>query len=329
MEQELFRESTESPEVISNHRTERSQSYTSPDLAPSVASSRRGQNESEALSTTQGITPTDSPGAETGYLSLSAMAELSREKPLSGSTFSFFTLMNSATGAALSNSSRSLLRPLNGIPWVSLLQNREMATFDTKRAFQEFLDFVSHSLPFICTIDLVAQHTSFTEAQENGEIESLARERPDIVVLISMSIASGVLMSKDRRHLESYAMALALSAHDSSQRLFAQCNDLQITQCLTAMAIFSLYNPLVGSPWHLLGLAMTRCVSGGMHDTRVSDFGSDDPEKKGKSRSFWSLYFLDVHLHLLTLNAKKTSYNAGTRIKQSFCDAHPEALLKA
>ncbi|KAK7970394.1 hypothetical protein PG996_001177 [Apiospora saccharicola] len=87
---------------------------------------------------------------------------------------------------------------------------------------------------------------------------------------------------------------MALTAHQHIPRVDESAGELETVQCLIATALFSLFTPLGGSTWHLLGLALSRCVSAGMHHIRVSDAQSDDEEKRGCSRAFWCLYVFDT-----------------------------------
>ena len=78
--------------------------------------------------------------------------------------------------------------------------------------------------------------------------------------------------------------------------VFDHAGELSIVRCLTALTIYSMLTAFGGSTWYLLGLAMTRSISYGMHTSRPVELSSDlDGEDKTQmNRVFWTLYILDT-----------------------------------
>lgn len=114
-----------------------------------------------------------------------------------------------------------------------------------------------------------------------GNFDALLADSPGRVVRIYAAVATGILFIPDWRHLATFATALALTAHQHIPRVDESAGELETVRCLIATALFSLSTSLGGSTWHLLRLALFRCVSARMHHIRVSDAPSDDEEKKG------------------------------------------------
>lgn len=107
-------------------------------------------------------------------------------------------------------------------------------------------------------------------------------------------LATGLLVSPGYAYTEVIATKYAACAVDLLPRVFDHTSDLSTVQCLVALTIYSLYTALGGSTWHLLGLAMTRCVASGMHISRLSDLDSDNENKRNSCKAFWTLYKLDT-----------------------------------
>lgn len=235
-----------------------------------------------------------------GFLSLSAMAEFTGEQASSGKTISFQTLVQAATGVSGSNpfdsstQNEAILGSLGSFHRNLLKEGTHLSAPDKDGSLNRYANLVRYSLPFMCANQLLSDNALVNQHQDRQDMDPLLAQSPCKVIRVYMAIATGMLMSKEYRYTESFATVFALSAYQSMPRAFSQSSDGEVAQCLTAMAIFSLYSCFGGSAWHLLGLAVTRCISAGMHTARASSPGHDDPTKKHNSRVFWTLYTLDA-----------------------------------
>jgi hypothetical protein len=135
-----------------------------------------------------------------------------------------------------------------------------------------------------------------TNAEVGGHIERMMSDIPEKFVVVSIGTATGLLLSPNYTYTETLASELAMKAVEVMPRVFDHAGDLAVVQCLTVFTIYSLFTALGGSAWHLLGLAMTRCISSGMHTARASDSDSDSDVRKQNNRAFWTLYMLDTYL---------------------------------
>ncbi|KAK6864816.1 hypothetical protein PG995_001344 [Apiospora arundinis] len=244
----------------------------------------------------------DSIQAEMGSLSLAAMAEFTGEQSslLRARPFlSFETLFRSSTGVAASNLSRSdfpnpaVNGTLGDFNRALLRQGLQLNSIDTQKPFNRYLDMTMQCFPFVEKTQLMEEYAIVSQANLASSDDLLA-DSPGRVVRIYVAVATGILLTPDFRYLETFATALALTAHQHIPRVDEFPGELETVQCLIAIALFSLFTSFGGSTWHLLGLALSRCVSAGMHHIRVSDAQSDDEEKRGCSRAFWCLYVLDT-----------------------------------
>ncbi|KAK8138307.1 hypothetical protein PG984_001687 [Apiospora sp. TS-2023a] len=244
----------------------------------------------------------DSIQAEMGSLSLAAMAEFTGEQsslPRARPFISFETLFRCSTGVTASNLSRSdtpnpaMDGVLGDFHRTLLRQGLQLNSIETETPFNAYFDMSMQCFPFVERGQLVGEYATVSQA-DSGTFDALLADSPGRVVRIYAAVATGILLSPDCRHLETFATALALTAHQHIPRVDECSGELETVQCLIATAFFSLFTSLGGSTWHLLGLALSRCVSAGMHHIRVSDAQSDDEEKRGCSRAFWCLYVFDT-----------------------------------
>ncbi|KAH6982636.1 hypothetical protein EDB80DRAFT_592232 [Ilyonectria destructans] len=287
------------PTVRSHFNLEEDRSAT-PRQYPNTRETQLGDSEVAQASESGDIPHGDTLQTEMGYLSLSAMDELTWEQPFSSRNISFYTLVQAVTCVSGSNPSVSdsqnaaIFGPLGDFHRGLFRQGVSLTTVETEAPFQKFVDLVKYVLPFTPVEQLILDYHDLLQAHEDKNVSELVLSNPGKIILIHLAVATGVLLSKDHRFMESYATALALTAYQLAPRAIAQSDDLGSAQCLTMMAIFSMYSAFGGSTWHLLGLATTRCISGGMHNARVSDPESDDVKRRNNSRTFWTLYVLDV-----------------------------------
>ncbi len=248
----------------------------------------------------------DSIQAEIGLLSLSAMAESTgerRSQPQATPLLSFQTLFRSVTSVsgeqpvairyAQSLRSAGLLGTSIGLCCAKVFISPALRRV---RCLTEFLSLSLPCLPYVDKTQLTDEYAHVVRCHETGDVDNLLENFPGRAVRVYSAVSIGILLSQDHRHMESFATVLSLSARQHMSRVFTSANNLEMVQCLVGIAVYSLFSAFGGPTWHLLGLAMTRCLSAGMHHIRVSDPQSDDGDKKGCSRVFWCLYILDAYV---------------------------------
>jgi hypothetical protein len=132
------------------------------------------------------------------------------------------------------------------------------------------------------------------EIHAQGAAGALPNESTGKMLRVYVAVAIGILLCRDHTRLENYATVLSLTAYQFMLRVIARDNELETVQCFIALTVHSMQNDFGGSAWHLLGLAVTRCLAAGMHSSRQSDPTSGNMEEKNNSRAFWTLYYLDA-----------------------------------
>ncbi|KAH7400877.1 hypothetical protein DE146DRAFT_745114 [Phaeosphaeria sp. MPI-PUGE-AT-0046c] len=237
---------------------------------------------------------------EASYLSLTAMAERTDRQPFPTEGLSFLTLLYAAIGVSGADPGSSLGKngALSG-PLADLRRNTihlNDAEIDHMTLLVRYIESIQSSYPFMTKLELEAIFDTVGQAHRNASVNTLVAESPELIFLYKIVLATSILLSPDHAYKEIIATELASYAVKLLSSVFDLANDIYIVQCLTALTIYSMFTTFGGSTWHLLGLTMTRCVSSGMHTSRMSDLNSDDEEKRRRCRTFWTLYVLDTYL---------------------------------
>jgi hypothetical protein len=239
---------------------------------------------------------------EASYLSLSAMAEPTDQQPFSTQGLSLLTLLLAATSVGGTNPSlpigtnASLSGTMADFRNQIFPEGSSLGGVQTAAAFKTFLEKTSTSFPLMARGELEELFDIVVRAEQDDLLERMTNESPEKIVIASAGIAIGLMLSPNYSFTEVLASELAMKAVQLMPRVFNHAGDLAVVQCLTSLTIYSLYTTYGGSSWHLLGLAMTRCISSGMHTSRASDSNSDSEIKRQNSRAFWTLYILDTYL---------------------------------
>ncbi|EMD61739.1 hypothetical protein COCSADRAFT_174061 [Bipolaris sorokiniana ND90Pr] len=241
---------------------------------------------------------------EASYLSLAAMgAQRADRQPFPTQGLSFLTLLYAAIGVSGENPSTSQdNHAAHSATLAHLRNNFVVAHYEQSRTvnsatLDKYIEFVQQFYPFIASGDLKDVFNIALQTQQcDRDAATVDAELPETTVMMLFGLATGLLVSPSYTYTEVIATKYAACAVDLLPRVFDRASDLSTVQCLVALTIYSLYTALGGSTWHLLGLAMTRCVASGMHTSRLSDLGSDNENKRNSCRAFWTLYTLDTYI---------------------------------
>jgi hypothetical protein len=234
-----------------------------------------------------------------GYLSRSAMAELPWRQPSSRRNMSFLTLVQASTCVSGGNPSSShqpnelFHGPMSHLHRTLVQHGMGICSVEADKHFNDMLGFAQGVLPMVPLSQLRSDYSLVLEAYRNGESSKMIVEEPMKIMVVHLAVALGILLSRQHQHMDVYAASLALTAYQLAPSTIDQSSDSDAAQCLMMMTIFSMYTPLGGSTWHLLNLAMTCCISAGMHSARDAEANSDSTlETDG--RTLWTLYYLDA-----------------------------------
>jgi hypothetical protein len=237
---------------------------------------------------------------EIGFLSLAAMAGFTGEQISSTATISFQQLAQAVTCISGSNALRSeeqneaIRGSLGHFHRNVLRQGFGLAAVDAMKPLNNFMPLVHVSLPILNVDELQRDYEKMLQREQCGETGDMFIETPMRTIRLYLAVSVGLMMGRDHRHTENFATLFILNAYQFLPRAFAQASDSEAAQCLVLMAILSIYSPFGGSAWHLFGLAMTRCISAGLHTSRMSDHRSEDEGRKKNSSLFWTLYCFDA-----------------------------------
>lgn len=234
------------------------------------------------------------------YLPLSAMAELRDRQQISLHQYSFETFLSAATNVAGSDpacssvSNNALFGSLEAFYQNILPSGLRLSRTVADQPVHRYLATCEIICPFLERNDFLVKYAHVMDNLEKGKAEDQASRAPHDMFMVYIVIATGILLSPDFQHKESFVVALVQSALRLLNRILSEAENVCILRSLIALTTYSFYSPLGGSTWHLIGLALARTMSSGMHTSGVSDLSAADPEKNENGRLFWSIYILDA-----------------------------------
>lgn len=271
-----------------------------------LANQSHSHSQGETLETTKQVLD---------YLPLSAMAELRDRQQTSLQQYSFQTFLNAASSVSGSDPTRSdmsnvaLAGSVEAFYQAVMPVGLRLSRSVTDMPIQRYLSVCEVTCPFLERHDFLAKYTrvmddlEVSDANTSPEGASHNQRRttttplpqaPHDILLVYIGIATGILMSPDYRHKEGVSITLAQAAFRLVPRVLSESDNAPIVRSLIALAIYSTYSTLGGSTWHLMGLALARAMSAGMHTEGVSDCRAAELERRESGRLFWALYALDA-----------------------------------
>jgi hypothetical protein len=75
------------------------------------------------------------------------------------------------------------------------------------------------------------------------------------------------------------------------EKVFSKEDGIDIIHCLHLLVIFSTHSSTAGSSWHLIGIAMKKCIALGYHREPAKALAPEEAD--GRRWAFWSCYLLD------------------------------------
>jgi hypothetical protein len=282
------------------------QSTSPPGHGPSPADPGRGSTAERAADEQQAATRTGGEDLATtmqvmDYLPLSAMAEpRDRLQTSQQEQYSFETFLNAAIGVsgsdpACSKSTDSALSEAIESFYQTLIPTGiRLSRSITDEPVQRYLDMCDATCPFLDRKGFLVRYTRTMESLEKVQTEVVPSQAASDLLMVNIAIASGMLVSPDYRLKESVSTTLAQRAFRLVSRVLKESDDAAIVQCLIALTVHSTLSPSSGSTWHLMGLALARTMSAGMHTVGISDCRASEKEKQESGRLFWALYVLDA-----------------------------------
>ncbi|CEL11575.1 hypothetical protein ASPCAL14676 [Aspergillus calidoustus] len=110
---------------------------------------------------------------------------------------------------------------------------------------------------------------------------------------VCLALAIGMLVSPQSGRYEVLAQALHAAAVKVFLRILPSGSCVHLPHCLLLLIMYSMLSPTGGSTWHLLGLAMKKCVSFRLHKDSDPDSPASPKESTKRAFLFWNLYIVD------------------------------------
>ncbi|KAL2113716.1 hypothetical protein VUR80DRAFT_2685 [Thermomyces stellatus] len=110
------------------------------------------------------------------------------------------------------------------------------------------------------------------------------------MVIAIVPLVSGNYPVAQGSYISIHLLAKSLSVLD---KVFRHEDGVDIVQCLQLLVVFSVHSSAAGSPWHLVGFAMNKCIALGYHRDTPARSGQTDDEIQQRRWAFWSCYLLD------------------------------------
>jgi hypothetical protein len=157
------------------------------------------------------------------------------------------------------------------------------------KAYLEVVDFRYPRIPVV-----KVQHGFEAIADTDGGLyQSTLSTDPAHIFLAYMIIAVTPLVSDihpvaQGSFISTHILAMSLKVLD---KVFQKEDGADIIHCLHILVIYSIHSSTAGSSWHLIGIAMRKCVALGYHLEPAEKVGSE--EAAARRWAFWSCYLLD------------------------------------
>ncbi|OSS43833.1 hypothetical protein B5807_11614 [Epicoccum nigrum] len=228
---------------------------------------------------------------EASYLTLSAMAERTdKQRHNIAEGLSFRSLLSAAV------KSGQITTTTDGGPARDFKSVAELLrTAAATAAYQAYQQYIRGAYPYIEPAKLDNAFQSVSNAYSTDAALTKTDPAPEQHVIISLGLATGILLSPGHDGHEKLVDDLVQCSLEAFGYVLEAADDLAAVHCLIALTICSLFYDKAGSTWHLLGLAMTRCVACGMHTVKDSQLEPQD-EPTEQARAFWTLFLLDTRV---------------------------------
>ncbi|KAB8204064.1 D-isomer specific 2-hydroxyacid dehydrogenase [Aspergillus parasiticus] len=157
-----------------------------------------------------------------------------------------------------------------------------------------FLDHVGVMFLHIDRRKLQGEFDSYFDAHR-GQPSHTKAPNSDTAFLefkVYMAVAIGMLLSPEPGS-ELLATGLHAAATERLTIILEQGNCVKTLHCLWSLALYSMFSSLGGSTWHLVGLAMKKCISFRLHREPYPDSDISQEELNSRRSIFWALYVLD------------------------------------
>ncbi|KIW19819.1 hypothetical protein PV08_00394 [Exophiala spinifera] len=235
---------------------------------------------------------------EVEYLSVAAMSGPKRPHQLVSNNSSFASLVTAASKMAQEELSALSGRDYPaGNPLVNVGSLRELSV-QSGHDYEYFTNNCHHNIGLIfpCLFIGVSIESFWTMTAKRTDdgTSALGDQLPEVACVAYATLSLGISSSPNRRALKVYAYDFAAKAAALLPQVATEACDEEIIRCTILVALVLLHFRPQNPGVYLLGLAMTKAISTGMHRRNAN---SND-ETTGASL-FWTLYVLDRTLSVV------------------------------
>ncbi|KAJ5127037.1 hypothetical protein N7448_007816 [Penicillium atrosanguineum] len=158
--------------------------------------------------------------------------------------------------------------------------------------FTSFLETMGSQFIHIDSKDLWRDFDS-TFKDSDDTVGSNAPKFAAKAFVVYMSVATGILLSRESGSLQGLAGGLHRKATKLLPRIMGSGNRIEILHCMLSLVLYSMQSPQGGSTWHLVGLAMKKAIAFRFHNDPDLSVSISSNVLMMRRNTFWSLYIVD------------------------------------
>ncbi|KAJ6120679.1 hypothetical protein N7523_004959 [Penicillium sp. IBT 18751x] len=265
-----------------------------PPQTPQSASRRRQSIQRELDFSGQDVTESTVQAAmgDIGFLSRSAMAEPRDETSGFSEELAMGRMVRAALALSGATPSQSTIDP-HGQKIAAMsepafhLHRQQAVPF-----FVSFLETMGSQFIHIDSADLWTDFDStFKTSDHTGERNTPKSAAKAFVVY--MSVATGILLSRESGSLQGLANSLHRKATKLLPGIMGSGNRIEVLHCMLSLILYSIQSPQGGSTWHLIGLAMKKAIAFRFHNDPDLSVNISPHVLMIRRNTFWSLYTAD------------------------------------
>ncbi|KAL3484911.1 hypothetical protein BJX62DRAFT_248083 [Aspergillus germanicus] len=233
---------------------------------------------------------------EIGFLSRSAMAEPRDDTSGFPRQLAISQMLQAILSLSGASPSQNQSVDAHASQWSLLGVTDPLKALSSETAapfLRAFLDRVGVFYLHFDRKELEEQYETFFADERRGSGDASDPVRFHREASVCLALAIGMLVSPQSSRYEVLAQALHAAAVKVFLRILQSDSCIHLLHCLLLLIMYSMLSPTGGSTWHLLGLAMKKCVSFRLH--KDSDLDSPVSPKESIKRAFifWNLYIVD------------------------------------
>lgn len=243
----------------------------------------------------------DATMGEISFLSRSAMAEPRDELGEFPRHLALEEVIMAAIAADGPDPSMSSMRSVSSLLGFMSSDNSDilLRREPTINSMTRFLEQVCILYPHLNPVELKQDYEDTLSDHNSRATNHVMISAPFRDFKVFLAIAIGTLLSPESSRAESFIISLHKNAMKLFPAIVKACNQLQTLYCMILLILYSTYSSSSGSTWHLVGLAMKKCLALRLNKELENQNGLLESEIDERRRIFWSLYLIDRSLGIV------------------------------